>query len=247
MINIHKSIVLLRVKMCPFIVLIEYAEKYDENKHIMAVLWFTSTSFITGTGLKKWIPPNLSSLLVELAISVMGREDVLLAKMVCLKHTVHKLDRIYGTGMAIHKRRTLFSHWLVIYHKRDSAYSGATISSRPKRSCLILRFSTMASTTRSEPWTTDAASVEVDTLRRTFWRNSSPALNKQNAASHISITRFTLSLISSGGLLGLTCGLSANFFLTTLLRLPSIPLMDFLRMSSFVSTSVTEWPVDAAT
>lgn len=44
-----------------------------------------------------------------------------------------------------------------------------------------------------------------------------------------------------------TSGLSANFFLTTLLRLPSIPLMDFLRRSSLVSTSVTVWPVAAAT
>lgn len=45
----------------------------------------------------------------------------------------------------------------------------------------------------------------------------------------------------------LTSGLSANFFLTTLLRLPSIPLTDFLRRSSLVSTSVTVWPVAAAT
>lgn len=44
----------------------------------------TSTSFIIGTGLKKWRPPNRSSLVVELAISVMGRDDVLLAKIVCL-------------------------------------------------------------------------------------------------------------------------------------------------------------------
>lgn len=50
-----------------------------------ALLILTSTSFIMGTGLKKCSPPNLSSLLVELAMSVMGREDVLLAKMVCLK------------------------------------------------------------------------------------------------------------------------------------------------------------------
>jgi hypothetical protein len=49
------------------------------------LLILTSTSFIMGTGLKKCSPPNLSSLLVELAMSVMGREDVLLAKMVCLK------------------------------------------------------------------------------------------------------------------------------------------------------------------
>lgn len=45
----------------------------------------------------------------------------------------------------------------------------------------------------------------------------------------------------------LTSGLSANFFFTTLFRLPSIPLTAVLRMSSFVSTSVTECPVAAAT
>lgn len=54
-------------------------------KMYTALLILTSTSFIMGTGLKKCSPPNLSNLLVELAMSVMGREDVLLAKMVCLK------------------------------------------------------------------------------------------------------------------------------------------------------------------
>lgn len=48
----------------------------------------TSTSFIIGTGLKKWRPPNLSTLFVALAMSEMGKEDVLLAKMVCLKGKV---------------------------------------------------------------------------------------------------------------------------------------------------------------
>lgn len=46
---------------------------------------FTSTSFIMGTGLKKWRPPNLSNLLVALAMSVMGSEDVLLANIVRLQ------------------------------------------------------------------------------------------------------------------------------------------------------------------
>lgn len=56
-----------------------------------------------------------------------------------------------------------------------------------------------------------------------------------------------LLLILSVNLQPLTSGLSENFFFATRLRLPSINLMDFLRMSSDVSTSVTEWPVDAAT
>lgn len=45
----------------------------------------TSTSFIIGTGLKKCRPPKRSNLAVELAMSAIGREDVLLAKIVCLK------------------------------------------------------------------------------------------------------------------------------------------------------------------
>ena len=40
--------------------------------------------FMTGMGLKKWSPPNLSFLSVTLAISVMDREDVLDAKIVDL-------------------------------------------------------------------------------------------------------------------------------------------------------------------
>ena len=51
---------------------------------LVAEVATTSTSLIIGTGLKKWRPPKRSSLEVELAMSVMGREEVLLAKMVCL-------------------------------------------------------------------------------------------------------------------------------------------------------------------
>ena len=40
---------------------------------------------MTGTGLKKWSPPNLSFLSVFFAMSVIGKEDVLLAKIVELK------------------------------------------------------------------------------------------------------------------------------------------------------------------
>lgn len=58
---------------------------------------------------------------------------------------------------------------------------------------------------------------------------------------------FSRSLCPFEDLQLLTSGLSANFFFTTLFRLPSIPFTDFFRMSSDVSTSVTEWPVDAAT
>ena len=40
---------------------------------------------MTGTGLKKWSPPNLSLLPVTAAISVIGRDDVLLANTVVLR------------------------------------------------------------------------------------------------------------------------------------------------------------------
>lgn len=45
----------------------------------------TSTSFMTATGLKKCRPPKRSSRPVAAAMSLMGSEEVLLAKMVCLK------------------------------------------------------------------------------------------------------------------------------------------------------------------
>jgi hypothetical protein len=44
----------------------------------------TSTNFITGTGLKKCKPQNLSFLIIDLAISWSGSEDVLLANIVLL-------------------------------------------------------------------------------------------------------------------------------------------------------------------
>ena len=43
----------------------------------------TSRSFIMGTGLKKWSPANRSRRDVVDAISPIGREEVLDAKMVC--------------------------------------------------------------------------------------------------------------------------------------------------------------------
>ena len=51
------------------------------KKHTTLTVGITSTSFITGTGLKKWRPPNLSLRCVLEANSVTEREDVLLAKM----------------------------------------------------------------------------------------------------------------------------------------------------------------------
>lgn len=55
-------------------------------------IWLTSNSFIMGTGLKKCNPPNLSLRFAATAISVMGMEEVLLVKMVCLdeKHAICK-------------------------------------------------------------------------------------------------------------------------------------------------------------
>ena len=45
----------------------------------------TSSNFITGTGLKKCKPPNLSCLLVALAMSRIVKDEVLEVKITCLK------------------------------------------------------------------------------------------------------------------------------------------------------------------
>lgn len=47
----------------------------------------TSNNFITGTGLKKWRPPNLSFRLVTEAISPILNEEVFEAKTVCFGAT----------------------------------------------------------------------------------------------------------------------------------------------------------------
>lgn len=54
------------------------------SRNIRTRCLLTSTSFIMGTGLKKWRPANRSCLVVALAMFVICKEDVLLAKMVCL-------------------------------------------------------------------------------------------------------------------------------------------------------------------
>jgi len=56
----------------------------------------TSSNFITGTGLKKCRPPNLSNLPVALAISLTDNEEVFVVKMVCLSQitTVYVLDQL---------------------------------------------------------------------------------------------------------------------------------------------------------
>ena len=46
---------------------------------------FTSTSFMTGTGLKKWSPPTRSFLSTTLAISVMDSEELFEASIVWLQ------------------------------------------------------------------------------------------------------------------------------------------------------------------
>lgn len=56
-----------------------------------------------------------------------------------------------------------------------ATYSAANLSSLWKSSFFTFRFSTMASTTRSVLWTTDAGSVLVDMLLRVFSTNSPPA------------------------------------------------------------------------
>lgn len=67
----------------------------------------TSTSFIIGTGLKKCRPPNRSSLLVELAMSVTGSEDVLLAKMVCLTVDRRRHEAAVNKQESVHWQQDL--------------------------------------------------------------------------------------------------------------------------------------------
>ena len=50
---------------------------------LVAMLRTSSRSFITGGGLKKWVPITRSARRVARAISMIGREEVLLARMVC--------------------------------------------------------------------------------------------------------------------------------------------------------------------
>ncbi len=54
----------------------------------------TSTSFMTGTGLKKCSPPNLSFLCTALAISVMDRDEVLDANRVELQQRKTLMSRM---------------------------------------------------------------------------------------------------------------------------------------------------------
>ena len=49
----------------------------------VAIVRTTSTSFMTGTGLKKWRPAKRSARLVAAAISVIVSEEVLEQKMAC--------------------------------------------------------------------------------------------------------------------------------------------------------------------
>ena len=51
------------------------------SKSFIILFVVTSTNFIKGTGLKKWSPPNRSFLFVTLAISPIGNEEVLDAKI----------------------------------------------------------------------------------------------------------------------------------------------------------------------
>ncbi len=59
----------------------------------------TSTSFITGTGLKKWRPTNWSGRLVNMAIWVMVSDEVLLAKMASGLH--HLVEGAEGLPLLV--------------------------------------------------------------------------------------------------------------------------------------------------
>ena len=64
----------------------------------LTLILVTSTNFIKGTGLKKWSPPNRSFLFVTLAISPIGNEEVLDAKIAWLQYKKERLKKI-NTGL----------------------------------------------------------------------------------------------------------------------------------------------------
>lgn len=112
----------------------------------MMIYFITSTSFMTATGLKKCRPPNLSPLFVTLAISVMERDEVLLANIVELQRE----REIKGGGRIFEQ---IFK------------YLGAILSSFEKRSFFMSIFSIMASTRRSQSPLTDSSVFTVYFIR----------------------------------------------------------------------------------
>ena len=117
----------------------------------------TSRSFITGTGLKKCKPPNLSLRTTGLAISSIERDDVLLANMAPLIIKMIKKQRLFMI----------------------KTYFGAILSNCEKSECFASIFSTIASITKSV-LAAPSSKETVDFIRlNTSSKCFSPAFKKE--------------------------------------------------------------------
>ena len=97
----------------------------------------TSTSFITGTGLKKWSPTNCSGRWVNMAIWVMVSEEVLLAKMASFLTTSSRAEKVlrfssrFSTIASTTTSQSARAARSTVPERRETASSRAAASSLP--------------------------------------------------------------------------------------------------------------------
>src|SRR5436305_10296366 len=102
----------------------------------------TSTSFITGTGLKKWSPTTWSGRWVNMAIWVMVSEEVLLAKRASFFTTSSRVEKIFffssrlSTIASITMSQSARSSSFTVPERRDSVSSRTEASSLPLSTAL---------------------------------------------------------------------------------------------------------------
>ncbi len=72
---------------------------------LVAMVRTTSSSFITGAGLKKWVPMTRSGRWVARAISMIGSDEVLLTRMACSgTMLVEPAEELHLVGEALDDR-----------------------------------------------------------------------------------------------------------------------------------------------
>src|SRR3954471_3271391 len=102
----------------------------------------TSTSFITGTGLKKWSPTTWSGRRVNMAIWVMVSDEVLLANRASFFTTSSRLEKIFffssrfSTIASITMSQSARSSSFTVPERRDSVSSRTGASSLPRSTAL---------------------------------------------------------------------------------------------------------------
>src|SRR5436305_3682932 len=102
----------------------------------------TSTSFITGTGLKKWSPTTWSGRWVNMAIWVMVSEEVLLAKRASFFTTSSRAEKIlffssrFSTIASTTMSQSARSSSFTVPERRATASSRAEASSLPRSTAL---------------------------------------------------------------------------------------------------------------